>query len=110
MEQLTITIPGMWGDHHVLAVREALGALAGVGEIEASAARSLVRLSFDPAVVGQEQIVQALCEAGYDPSAVVEFAPPAANVAPGSPWFEGGSRMTQTNRLDLEMSGDFRKY
>jgi copper chaperone CopZ len=110
MEQLTIAIPKMWGDHHVLAVREALGGLAGVGEIEASAARSLVRLSFDPAVVGQEQIVQALRDAGYDPSETVEFASPPANSAQGSPWFEDDSRMTQTNRLDLEMSGDFRKY
>lgn len=110
MEQLTCAIPKMWGDHHVLAVREALDALSGVEQVEASAARSLIRLSFDPAVVGREQILQALHNAGYDPSEVVEFTPPPANTAQGSPWFAADARMTQTNRLDLEMSGDFRKY
>ena len=109
MEQLTLAIPKMWGDHHVLAVRETLAALDGVGEVEASAAQKLVRLSFDPAV-GRERIVQALRDAGYDPSDTVEFAEPPASTASESPRFAEGVRVTQTNRLDLEMSGDFRKY
>lgn len=104
-----LTIPKMWADHHVLAVREALAALDGVGEVEASAAQRIVRLSFDP-TVGQERIVQALRDAGYDPSETVEFAEPLASTAPGSAWFAQSVRVTQTNRLDLEMSGDFRKY
>lgn len=108
MEQLTLTISKMWADHHVLAVREALAALDGV-EVEASAAQKIVRLSFDPAV-GQERILQALRDAGYDPSETVEFPEPPASTAPGSSWFVEDVRVTQTNRLDLEMSGDFRKY
>ncbi|HOG46768.1 MAG TPA: heavy-metal-associated domain-containing protein [Anaerolineae bacterium] len=109
MEQLTLTIPRMWADHHVLAVREALAAV-GVHEVEASAVGTYVRLSFDPAATGRERILQALHDAGYDPEATIEFPQPPANAAQGSAWFAQGVRMTQTNRLDLEMSGDFRKY
>ncbi len=110
MEQLTLSIPTMWADHHVLAVREALAALQGVQEVEASSAGKFVRLSFDPAATAKERIVQALRDAGYDPSATAEFPEPAANKAPESAWFAQSGRVTQTNRLDLEMSGDFRKY
>lgn len=110
MEQLALSIPKMWADHHVLAVREALAAVAGVSDVEASAALKSVRLSYDPAVAGQERIVQALRDAGYDPAEAVVCPEPAANKEPGSPWFVQGVRVTQTNRADLEMSGDFRKY
>ncbi len=109
MEELTLTIPGMWADHHVLAVREVLVGM-GITEIMASAANSTVRLAFDPSAVGQDGILQALVEAGYDPSQVVTFPQPLASKERESAWFAAGVRMTQTNRLDLEMSGDFRKY
>ncbi len=110
MEQLTLLVPRMWADHHVHAVRKALTALAGVQTIEASAARNLVRLSYDPAAIDRKQIEQALSAAGYDPAEAVEFPQPLANKERGSAWFVQGLRVTQTNRLDLEMSGDFRKY
>ena len=110
MEQVTLQIPKMWADHHVLAVREALTGLTGVAQVEASAAGKLVRLTFDPAVIGRDQILQALRSAGYDPAETVVLPQPLANKEPGSAWFAQGVRATQTNRLDLEMSGDFRKY
>lgn len=109
MEQLTVQLPGMWADHHVLAVRNALSSLAGIEQIEASAARKFVRLSYDPAVVGADKVLQALQSAGYDTTASA-FPEPPANKDSGSPWFVRDARLTQTNRLDLEMSGDFRKY
>ncbi len=107
---MTLSIPKMWADHHVLAVREALAAVPGISDIEASAAQKAVRLSYDPAQAGPERIAQALRDAGYDPHEETEPTVPLANMQPGSPWFSQGLRMTQTNRLDLEMSGDFRKY
>ncbi len=109
MEQMTLQIPRMWADHHVLAVRKALAAL-GVQEIQASAAHNLVRLAFDPAAVRREQVLQALEQAGYASTEAVEFPQPPANKERGSAWFAQDIRVTQTNRLDLEMSGDFRKY
>lgn len=109
MEELTLSIPRMWADHHVLAVREALTEI-GVQEVEASAVRKLVRLSFDPARVQRDQILRALAEANYAPAEAVEFPQPLANKDRRSAWFVQDERVTQTNRLDLEMSGDFRKY
>jgi copper chaperone CopZ len=99
----------MWADHHVLEVRRVLGEL-GVTQCEASAAHRAVRLSFDPGSVQPEAILQALAQAGYTPTEVPEFPQPLPNKEPTSAWFVQGLRVTQTNRLDLEMSGDFRKY
>jgi len=110
MEQLTLSIPKMWADHHVLAVVQALAAVPGVGNVEASAAQKAVRLSYDPALAGPERIVETLRSTGYDPVEETGFPIPLANKEPGSAWFAQGLRITQTNRLDLEMSGDFRKY
>lgn len=109
MEELRLTIPAMWADHHVLAVREALTEL-GIPEVEASAASKTVRLLHDPAVIAQDKILQTLAKAGFDPSARVSFPQPLANKERESAWFSAGVRTTETNRLDLEMSGDFRKY
>ena len=109
MEQLTLQIPKMWADHHVLAVRKVLSGIDGVREVEASAARKRVSLRYDPSVVGRDQVVQALQSAGYD-STEAQFPEPPANKEPGSSWFASDLRVTQTNRADLEMSGDFRKY
>ncbi len=109
MDQMKLLIPKMWADHHVLAVRSVLADL-GVQEVEASAARQFVRLSFDPQAVQRDRILQALADAGYAPSEAVEFPEPLPNKDPGSAWFGHDARVTQTNRLDLEMSGDFRKY
>lgn len=110
MEQLTLSISKMWADHHVLAVREVLTTLEGVGDIEASAALKSVCISYDPAIIGQDGILQALRKAGFDPAEAAEFPEPVENKDGESAWFAFGMRVTQTNRLDLEMSGDFRKY
>ncbi len=109
MEQLTLLVPKMWADHHVRAVRQALLGL-GIQEVEASAAGKLVRLAFDPAAIRREQILQALEQAGYAPTETTAFPQPPANKDRTSAWFAQDVRVTQTNRLDLEMSGDFRKY
>ncbi len=109
MEQLALQIPKMWADHHVLAVRKVLSGLNGIQEVEASAARKRVCLSYDPSVVGRDKVLQALQSAGYD-STEAQFPEPPANKDSGSAWFVRDLRVTQTNRTDLEMSGDFRKY
>ncbi len=110
MESMVLLVPKMWADHHVLAVRRALLALPGVQELEASAAHTRIRISFDPALVGRSQIEQTLREAGYDPAEPLSFPEPLPNKEQASAWFVQGIRTTQTNQLDLDMSGDFRKY
>lgn len=65
MEKVTISVPAMYGDHHVLEVRSLLLALAGVAEVNASSCFQMVEVTFDPAKVTAPQIKAALEEAGY---------------------------------------------
>ena len=70
MEKVTFSLPAMWADHHVLAVREALSRVTGVEEVLASAMYKDVLVKYDPASVNPEALKGVLAEAGYD-------APPA---------------------------------
>jgi copper chaperone CopZ len=107
MEQLTITLPAMWADHHVLAVRAALAGVPGVGAVDASARDFTVQVAFDPAMNAPETIVATLVEAGYAPGAV-----PGAGTGErdDAAWTAGGSRTTTTNPVDAAMSGEHRNY
>ena len=65
MEKIIISVPAMYGDHHVLEVRGLLLALSGVAEVNASSCFQTVEVSFDPAKVVAAQIKARLEEAGY---------------------------------------------
>lgn len=65
MEQLTLELPAMFGDHHVVEVRRLLFALPGVAEVYASSAFRAVEITFDPAQVDSETIKKTLDQAGY---------------------------------------------
>jgi copper chaperone CopZ len=107
MKELTLTVPRMWADHHVLAVRKALADTPGIGAVEASARDFTLRIAFDPATISAEAIVAGLAAAGY-----VEGAAPGAGEPESAKaaWGAGGSRTTTTNPADAAMSGDYRKY
>jgi copper chaperone CopZ len=110
MKQVVVDVPGMYGDHHVLGVREALLAAKGVSEVTASAARRKVAVKFDEAVTSPDAIREVLAAAGYSPD-----QPQAAYEFPerhkdGSAWFAVPDRTTTTERKDREMAGDFRRY
>jgi copper chaperone CopZ len=107
MERLTFTIPALWADHHVLAVRDVLGAMPGVSGVEASAMKRQVSLEFDPTATSADAIAQGLSAAGYAPGDL----PEAGQVPRRKPaWAASGYRVAVTNQADLTMSGDFRKY
>lgn len=65
METLTLNVPAMYGDHHVIEVRRVLSGLPGIGEIYASSAFQIVQLEYDPEQIKPEAIKAALEEAGY---------------------------------------------
>ena len=65
MERLTLELPTMYGDHHVVEVRALLAGLPGVRPVVASAAWQKVVLDFDPAQTGPTAIKAALAERGY---------------------------------------------
>jgi len=110
MERVNFKIPKMYGDHHVIAVREVLASLPGVEDILASAAFREVEVTFDPTKINQEELAKALDAAGYAvgdgvvPPELAEWQPPARS------WDILGQRPTQTNPADIALSGEFRKY
>jgi copper chaperone CopZ len=109
MKNIVLDVPRMYGDHHVLPVRQALLGVAGVDKVTASAARRKVAVQYDETATSAEAIRQALDAAGYTP----EEAP--ANQFPkrhedGSEWYLVIDRTTVTERKDREMAGDFRRY
>lgn len=110
MARIVIEVPGMYGDHHVLRVREALLSTSGVQEVTASAARRQVAVGFDESATSGEAIQDALAAAGYPAE-----GSPAVPVFPkrhedGSGWYLLPDRGTTTERKDREMAGDFRRY
>ena len=109
MEKLNLSLPAMYADHHVLAVRRVLSQLPGVEEAEASSALKMVRLGYDPARTNPQTVAKALEAAGYGAQAV-SFAMPLKHQDEGSAWKTLIRRITNTNSIDREMSGDFRKY
>jgi copper chaperone CopZ len=107
MAELTLEVPGMWADHHVLAVRALLQEEAGVSHTAASSRDAVVRVSYDPAATDPERIATRLREGGYEAAAPTEAAaPPTSKPA----WATAGVRVTTTDPTDLSMSGDYRKY
>lgn len=104
----TLPVPSMYADHHVAAVRKALSEVAGVQEIQASAAFKEVTVKHSKEVTN-EALVEALDKAGYQvgEEELVDQEPSCF----GDPaWYECASRCTRTDEADLAMSGDFRKY
>jgi copper chaperone CopZ len=111
MEKLQLSIPSMWADHHVLNVREALVHLPGVESVYASSAWKQALVAFDPAKTDRAAIELALAQAGYP----VSDGEIPVMTAPGEhmrdpKWELLGARVTRTNRADVDMSGEFRRY
>ena len=65
MKTLTLDLPSMYGDHHVIEVRRLLLALPGVEDVYASSAFRAVEVSYDSAKVAEDAIRSTLDDAGY---------------------------------------------
>jgi copper chaperone CopZ len=107
MEQLALIVPGMWADHHVIAVRGLFREAEGIEVADASAMDATLRLEYDPARTDPQRIAALLEQAGYAPGERPDAdAPPTDKPA----WLTAGVRVTATDPVDLSMSGDHRKY
>lgn len=107
MDELIVTLPRMWADHHVLAVRTLLAGVPGVAEVEASARDFAVRVRFEPDKTSSAALEAALAGAGYERGEAPGAGPEERRKAA---WATSASRTTATNAVDLAMSGDYRKY
>ena len=110
MEKVTFSIPAMWADHHVLAVRDVLGQVAGVEDVLASAMYKDVLVKYDPATVTPDALSSTLAEAGYEIAKAPEIPTYPERIDDKSDWFQFQERVTETDMRDLVMSGDHRKY
>ena len=107
MEQLALIVPGMWADHHVIAVRGLFREAEDIQVIGASAMDATLSLDYDPAKTDPQKIAAQLDQAGYTVGeAAGAEAPPTDKPA----WNTAGVRVTLTDPADLTMSGDHRKY
>jgi copper chaperone CopZ len=110
MEKVTFSIPAMWADHQVLAVREALGQVSGVEEVLASAMYKDVLIKYDPAAVTPDALAAALTRAGFEIAKAPVLPTYPERIDDTSDWFQFQERVTETDMRDLIMSGDHRKY
>lgn len=65
MENITINVPMMFADHHVIEVRRILFEVPGVEDVYASSAFGAVEITFDPEKVDINALETKLGEAGY---------------------------------------------
>ena len=80
MEKTIISVPAMYGDHHVLEVRRILLQTPGVEDVNASSCFHAVEVSYDPTKLGEKEIAAKLEEAGY----LGELSVPAETATPAS--------------------------
>ncbi len=110
MEIITLEVPSLYADHHVLKVRELLLELDGIKEVYASSAWKQVRVTFDPAEIEQTTIEGALEGAGYP---VADGETPILiernDIGRDPQWKKAEVRTTQTNPQDREMVRQFHR-
>jgi excisionase family DNA binding protein len=110
MEKTCFEVPSMYADHHVIAVRDALLSLDGVTDVYASSAWQQVFVSYDPEKTTPQVVEKALRESGYPPGEMPPLPAPRGKREKDMAWETLGFRAAKTNQVDIEMSGEFRKY
>ena len=81
MENLSLVLPALYGDHHVASVQRVLKSLPGVSDVTVSPAAHAVSLHFDAAQQTAAAIEAALAAAGYatgDPEPILPVPGPGA--------------------------------
>jgi copper chaperone CopZ len=81
MENLSLVLPALYGDHHVASVQRVLQGLAGISDIAVSPAAHAVSLRFDAQKQTAAAIEAALAAAGYAAGDLQPVLPPG----PGAP-------------------------
>jgi copper chaperone CopZ len=110
MTELILELPTMFADHHVLKVRDALDGLKGIEEIYASSAWKKVMISYKENSIKPAEIEAALKKAGYPPGEGETPVLVEASAIKRDPnWEKLGSRTTESNQIDLAISGQSRR-
>lgn len=106
MASLTLEIPSMYGDHHVIEVRRILLGLEGVSDVYASSGFRVVEVEYNSKKTPKKDLVAALEEAGYmgDFSMAMEPSTPANEDVDGA-FFRHTEAFEQTgNTVSFEQA------
>jgi copper chaperone CopZ len=109
MKKIALSIPALWADHHVTNVKRLLSPISGVEDVIASSAFKEVMIEFDPSKTSRAAREKALTDAGYAPGEE-QAAAKSPYATPDPAWEKQAQRTTTTNMVDLQLSGEFRKY
>lgn len=100
METLTLELPAMYGDHHVVEVRQLLLKLPGVKDVYASSSFQIVEVQYDEGVLDPALVHTRLEEAGYTGELPIphETDTPATESNGKKPFFRHTSAYEQTKQ------------
>jgi copper chaperone CopZ len=89
MKVLSLELPAMYGDHHVVEVRRLLFEIPGVEDVYASSGFRAAEITYDPDKVDPEAIQAKLDDAGYlgETPIPVEVAAQSASTGNGKQGF-----------------------
>ena len=105
MASVTVSVPTMFADHHVLKVRDVLFAMEGVEDVIASSAWHAVIVTYDPEKTEPPAIEKALSEEGYTPGEPTPILASLVGTQFKDPaWADVAPRATKTNAVDARMS------
>lgn len=101
MEKLTLDLPAMYADHHVVEVRRILLALDGIEEVYVSSSFRAAEVDFDPNKIDIETITDKLDQAGYlgELPIPVETDIPATEGNGNKPYFRHTATYEQTSNV-----------
>ena len=106
MASLSLELPSMYGDHHVIEVRRILLEFEGVKDVYASSGFQVVEVEYDGRKTSQEDLTAALEKAGYSSDfALPEELPIPANEQKDKAYFRHTEASEQTgNTVSFEQS------
>jgi len=110
MESATIKVPALWADHHTLKAYDLLAKVDGISDVVASAKNKEVSFSYEPGRVDLAAVEGVLADAGYPVGEEERPREEGFVWRKAREWAIVADRVTTTNMIDLQMSGDHRKY
>jgi copper chaperone CopZ len=106
MASLSLDLPSMYGDHHVIEVRRILLDFEGVKEVYATSAFRALEVDYNSKKVTKKELMEALEKAGYlgDFSIAMEPSTPANDDVAGA-YFRHTEAFEQTgNTVSFEQA------
>ena len=105
METISISVPAMYADHHVIEVRQLISKLPGVEDMYASSAFKVVEVIFDEGAITKSEIESVLSEAGYlDELTLPIEAGAAAYLAEDTPSYFRHTEVYETTQDEISFA------